>query len=104
MHTPGSWECDDELTEGKISIYARNWQEHHQLDELGEQVLLADVVSEEVDEEAALANAKLMAAAPDMLQLLIDMEHDLRQRAVPDDYFVPRLRAMIAQASTSTVA
>lgn len=45
------------------------------------------------------ANGKLLAVSKELLALLVEAEHDLRQRARPDDDWMERCRAAIAKAT-----
>lgn len=97
-HTPGPWivDHDDTCLPNHVGITARGAQRHS---------LLAQVVWKMEDEERSPdkeANARLIAAAPDMLAALIEAE-----RVMAADYtHAPTLkmvRAAIAKATGSAV-
>lgn len=62
-HTPGPW---------KARIYP--YGDHHQVSNKSGQMFIADVLKLDADEQTE-ANAKLIAAAPDLLEALKDIIH-----------------------------
>jgi hypothetical protein len=90
-HTPGPWEADDE------SIYAKNadgsWQQVAELP--GWRTNKGEVMS-----DTDHANARLIAAAPDMLAALKRMERVFRAASATygDDAALAEARAVIAKA------
>ena len=78
-HTPGPWELGPAGFEGNPP-YVNIYQEGDDDDAL----FIGTVGAEEVDEETAEANARLIAAAPELLQACQTMLKAYRLIPVPD--------------------
>lgn len=85
VHTPGPWKVEAGLVNNQIPITAHP----------GHKVYVAHVaIAKLVDAEA---NARLIAAAPDMLETLRSAMDWLRDGGVPADYPYDTLLAVLAK-------
>jgi hypothetical protein len=61
-HTPGPWSWSKDMSDGKAGIYEGDGGR--------DDVLIAEVTDEETGNGTAIANANLIAAAPELLEAL----------------------------------
>ena len=89
-HTPGPWKCSQHL--GHFA-----WSVHMNAGDRGRGSTIVDGVGG-IDSEQRLANARLIAAAPDLLEALQDFPGFLCGTTV-GDVWIERMRAVIAKAT-----
>lgn len=88
-HTPGPWTLVGDMAEMNLDVISASGC-----------IAMMECVNDEVDDDALLANARLIAAAPDLLAALQDMV-DLFRTMHPDlmgNPFFIHSRAAIAKA------
>jgi hypothetical protein len=99
-HTPGPWKSSGQTGTGNFD--SRN-QGALAIGVHSEEWIVADVW-DEFGEGEGHANARLIAAAPDLLEALIDAREQLRayeQAISGEDYNSPAINAAIAKATGS---